>query len=371
MSSNGTTNKRKASAIAAEEEADYVPKSILLTGGAGFIGSNVMLHLVKKYADYKMVCFDKLDYCATVNNFSEIKDNKNFKFIKGDITVPDLVNHVFESEKIDTVMHFAAQTHVDNSFGNSFTFTHANVYGTHVLLEAAKKFKHQLRRFIHVSTDEVYGESDTSDDATAFDEHSALSPTNPYAATKAAAEFMVKAYRTSFQLPTIITRGNNVYGPRQYPEKLIPKFITLLSQGRQVPLHGNGANRRSFLHVTDVADAFDLVLHKGKLGEIYNIGTSYEISNLEVTQSLIKMMGMEAKEKELITFVEDRKFNDVRYHISVQKLLDLGWLPKVKFDDGVLDTIKWYKENPNHYSNVQGALVAHPRVGMLPGDGNE
>jgi UDP-glucose 4,6-dehydratase len=359
LSSNGK-GKGDADAVAVE----YVPKVIMLTGGAGFIGSNVMLHIVKKYPQYRMVCYDKLDYCATTNNFKEIADHPNFKFVKGDITTVDMVNHVIESEGVDTIMHFAAQTHVDNSFGNSFLFTHANVMGTHVLLEAAKKFQSQVRRFIHVSTDEVYGESPLDKDAVAFDEMSALSPTNPYAATKAAAEFMVKSYRKSFGLPTIITRGNNVYGPRQYPEKLIPKFITLLSQNKPVPVHGTGNNRRSFLHVDDVATAFDLVLHRGQLGNIYNIGTEYEISNLEVTKTLIDAMGMAKREKELITFVEDRKFNDVRYHISVDKLAQLGWSPQVEFLEGLKRTIAWYKANPNQYGDVSGALVAHPRVGL-------
>jgi UDP-glucose 4,6-dehydratase len=223
-----------------------------------------------------------------------------------------MVNYIFETEPIDTVMHFAAQTHVDNSFGNSLAFTHTNMYGTHVLLEAAKKYKDRIRRFIHVSTDEVYGQSTTANDDVAFDEESLLAPTNPYAATKAAAEFMVKAYR-----------------PRQYPEKLIPRCITLLAQNRPVDLHGDGTNRRSFLHVDDVAEAFDIVLHSGVVGNIYNIGTEHEIANIDVARIIMGVMGLSDRER----------------HIDVQKLTDLGWTTKVKFNDGIRSTVAWYLKN--------------------------
>jgi len=211
--------------------SDYSPQIVLVTGGAGFIGSNVLVHLVKKYPHAKFVCLDKLDYCSSLRNLKDVWSCSNFQFVKGDIASADLVNYVMHSYKVDTVLHFAAQTHVDNSFGNSFHFTQTNVLGTHVLLESAKIFKDQLKRFIHVSTDEVDGESSVQQDATPFDEKSALNPTNPYAATKAAAELLVKSYAQSFGLPIIITRGNNVYGPGQYPEKLIPKFINLLKLG--------------------------------------------------------------------------------------------------------------------------------------------
>jgi len=218
-------------------ESAYEPKNILITGGAGFIASHVILLLVKKYPNYKIVNLDILDYCSSLKNLAEIEQFRNYKFVKGSIGSTDLVNYILKKEKIDTIMHFAAQSHVDNSFGNSLVFTQTNVLGTHVLLEASKVAG--IKRFIHVSTDEVYGEIDRADgDAS---EEKVLEPTNPYAATKAAAEFIVKSYHRSFNLPIIITRGNNVYGPHQYPEKIIPKFILrfkkrialLYSRGRE------------------------------------------------------------------------------------------------------------------------------------------
>jgi dTDP-glucose 4,6-dehydratase len=225
----------------------YTPQNILITGGAGFIGSHVVLLLAKKYPQYNIINLDKLDYCSSLVNLSSVSSLPNYKFIKGDICSPDLINYIFKTHDIDTVLHFAAQTHVDNSFGNSFSFTRNNVMGTHVLLEAAKEhWKNKNKnndnsndnigtghRFIHVSTDEVYGEG-VRDDAKAMEEEHVLEPTNPYAATKAAAEFVVKSYHRSFQLPIIITRGNNVYGPHQFPEKLIPKFIHQLDRHKKV-----------------------------------------------------------------------------------------------------------------------------------------
>jgi UDP-glucose 4,6-dehydratase len=255
--------------------------------------------LVPKYPDVKFVCVDKVDYCASVKNMDTVMQLPNFKFVKADICSSDIINYLLVSEKIDTVMHFAAQSHVDNSFGNSFQFTMSNVYGTHVLLEASKSIGSQLRRFIHVSTDEVYGESTIEHGDEWFSETSALKPTNPYAATKAAAELMVSAYQTSFKMPCIITRGNNVFGSHQYPEKLIPKFINLLERNRPLCLHGDGSHRRSFIYVEDVARAFDTVLHKGIIGEIYNIGTEFEVSNLDVSRALLREYGLADKESEV------------------------------------------------------------------------
>ncbi|KAK3271374.1 rhm1-like protein [Cymbomonas tetramitiformis] len=240
--------------------ADYVPQNILLTGGAGFICSHVVLRLVRAYPQYKIVVLDKLDYCASLNNLASVKDCPNFKFIKGDICSSDLVNFILTAENIDTIMHFAAQTHVDNSFGNSFEFTKNNILGTHVLLESAK-IHGGIKRFIHVSTDEVYGETSVGS-ATGNFEHNSLEPTNPYSATKAGAEMLVKAYQTSYNLPCIVTRGNNVYGPHQFPEKLIPKFVLLAQRGKKLPIHGDGSNTRSYMFVEDVAEAFEAVLHK-------------------------------------------------------------------------------------------------------------
>lgn len=335
----------------------YTPNNILLTGGAGFIGSHVVILLCQKYPQYKVVVYDALDYCSCLENLDEVKDLPNFKFVKGDICSPDLVSYVLKEEKIDTIMHFAAQTHVDNSFGNSFAFTRANIYGTHVLLESAKTCE-TIRRFIHVSTDEVYGEGETFETDPMKECH-VLEPTNPYAATKAGAEFLVKSYHRSFKLPCVITRGNNVYGPHQFPEKLIPKFTNQLLRDMPVTLHGDGSNTRNFLYVKDVASAFDVILHKSKVGNIYNIGGENEQPNLQVAKDLIKILG---KDEKLITFVPDRKFNDLRYTINSSKLHALGWEEKMPWEQGLRETVEWYKQYTRRYGNIDNALVAHPRI---------
>ena len=264
--------------------------NILITGGAGFIGSHVTRHLVKSYPDYTFVVLDKLDYCASMHNLTEIMESRNFKFLMGDITNADFVKYIMDSEKINVVIHFAAQTHVDNSFGNSFAFTHNNVYGTHVLLESAKN-NPNLKRFIHVSTDEVYGETPMGAES-GYTEGQILNPTNPYSATKAAAEMLVTAYAHSYKLPVIITRGNNVYGPGQFPEKLIPKFCMRAMRGEKLPVHGEGKAVRSYLYIDDVVEAFDIILHMGRTGETYNIGTKKERSVMDVAEEICKVFGL-------------------------------------------------------------------------------
>ena len=287
-------------------------------------------------------------------------DKPNFKFIKGDIASPDLVSYVLREEEIDTILHFAAQTHVDNSFGNSFAFTQTNIYGTHVLLESAKACK-TLRRFVHVSTDEVYGEGEDFETDPMTENH-VLEPTNPYAATKAGAEFLVKSYWRSFKLPCLITRGNNVYGPHQFPEKLVPKFTNMLMRNIPLTIHGDGSNTRNFLYVTDVANAFDVILHKGTPGHVYNIGGKNEIPNLQVARDLLKIFGKQDQEDELITFVPDRKFNDLRYTINSAKLHELGWVEQMTWEEGLKTTVEWYKKYTSRYGNIDAALVAHPRM---------
>jgi len=341
-------------------EEDFTPKNILITGGAGFIGSHAAILLCEKYPQYKIVVYDVLDYCSCLENLDGIKDRPNFKFVKGDITSPDLVSYVLKEEEIDTVMHFAAQTHVDNSFGNSFAFTHSNIYGTHVLLESAKNCP-TIKRFIHVSTDEVYGEGEDFETDPMKEEH-VLEPTNPYAATKAGAEFLVKSYHRSFKLPCIITRGNNVYGPHQFPEKLIPKFTNQLLKDMPLTLHGDGTNTRNFLYVTDVAKAFETILHKGVVGHIYNIGGDNERANVDVAKDLIALLGKKDQEEKLITFVPDRKFNDLRYTINSKKLHELGWKEEMSYEEGLKITAEWYKKYTSRYGNIDNALVAHPRM---------
>ena len=338
---------------------DYQPKNILITGGAGFIASHVVIHFVKNYPQCRIVNVDKLDYCSSLKNLDEIKDAPNYKFYIADITDAHTMTHIFQMEHVDTVLHFAAQTHVDNSFGNSFQFTHNNIFGTHVLLEVAKKV--QIKRFIHVSTDEVYGQV-MGDAAT---ENSLLNPTNPYSATKAGAEFIARAFYQSFGIPLIFTRCNNVFGPHQFPEKLIPKFITLLDRGMNCPIHGSGEEKRSFIYVQDVVNAFDLILKKGKVGEIYNIGTTREISNNEVAHALLDVFKVPKEEQEKrIYHVENRCFNDQRYSLDVSKLESLGWKATTSFEEGLKKTVEWYLNHPHNWERTDEALVPHPRFGQ-------
>ncbi|KAJ6801699.1 trifunctional UDP-glucose 4,6-dehydratase/UDP-4-keto-6-deoxy-D-glucose 3,5-epimerase/UDP-4-keto-L-rhamnose-reductase RHM1-like [Iris pallida] len=341
----------------------YKPKNILITGAAGFIASHVANRLVHSYPEYKIVVLDKLDYCSNLKNLSPSRSSPNFKFVKGDIASADLVNYLLITESIDTIMHFAAQTHVDNSFGNSFEFTKNNIYGTHVLLEACK-VTGQIRRFIHVSTDEVYGETD-EDAVVGNHEASQLLPTNPYSATKAGAEMLVMAYGRSYGLPVITTRGNNVYGPNQFPEKLIPKFILLAMRGQPLPIHGDGSNVRSYLYCEDVAEAFEVVLHKGEIGHVYNVGTKKERRVIDVAKDICKLFSLDADS--VIKFVDNRPFNDQRYFLDDQKLKNIGWSEKTQWEEGLRKTLEWYTANPDWWGDVTGALLPHPRMQMMPG----
>lgn len=343
---------------------NYKPKNILITGAAGFIASHVCNRLIRNHPDYHIVVLDKLDYCSNLMNLLPSHSSKNFKFIKGDISSADLVNFILLSESIDTIMHFAAQTHVDNSFGNSFEFTQNNIYGTHVLLEACKNASPQIKRFIHVSTDEVYGETD--EDATIGNhEASQLLPTNPYSATKAAAEMLVMAYGRSYGLPIITTRGNNVYGTNQFPEKLIPKFMLLAMKGEVLPIHGDGSNVRSYLFCEDVAEAFEVVLHRGEVGHVYNIGTKKERRVIDVARDICKLFRLNPETH--IRFVENRPFNDQRYYLDDQKLKSLGWFERTSWEEGLRITMEWYVNNPNWWGDVSGALLPHPRMLTMPG----
>lgn len=309
-----------------------------------------------------MVVLDKLDYCATLNNLSPIKNSPNFRFVKGDIQSADLVVHVLVNENIDTVMHFAAQTHVDNSFGNSLAFTLNNTHGTHVLLEACRVYG-KIQRFINVSTDEVYGETSLGR-SQGLEENSPLEPTNPYSAAKAGAEMIARAYHTSYKLPVIVTRGNNVYGPHQFPEKLIPKFILRALRGQDLPIHGDGQSVRSYLYIDDVTEAFFVVLTRGHIGEIYNIGTQKERTVFEVARDICRVFNLNPDEK--IKKVRDRAFNDRRYYICDKKLAELGWKEKVSWEEGLRRTVDWYVTYgvPSYWDNgtIETALQAHPSL---------
>jgi dTDP-glucose 4,6-dehydratase len=253
----------------------------------------------------------------------------------------DLLAHILESYKIDTIIHFAAQSHVQNSFDDSIQYTHDNVLGTHTLLEASKKYG-KIQKFIHISTDEVYGESMIAENEEKKTENTILCPTNPYAATKAAAELIAQSYYFSFKMPIIITRGNNVYGPNQYPEKLIPLFIKQLNENKKVTIQGDGTNLRAFLHVLDVCSALECIIEKGIVGEIYNIGSDehHEYSVTEIAHKLIWRLKNTADYDRWITYIEDRPFNDKRYHISNDKLKQIGWSIKIDFDEGLDELLK-------------------------------
>jgi UDP-glucose 4,6-dehydratase len=344
-------------------EATYIPKNILITGAAGFIASHVANRLMRNYPHYKIVVLDKLDYCSNLKNLLPSKASQNFKFVKGDIGSADLVNYLLITEGIDTIMHFAAQTHVDNSFGNSFEFTKNNIYGTHVLLEACK-VTGTVCRFIHVSTDEVYGETE-ADAIVGNHEASQLLPTNPYSATKAGAEMLVMAYGRSYGLPVITTRGNNVYGPNQFPEKLIPKFILLAMQGKPLPIHGDGSNVRSYLYCEDVAEAFEVVLHKGSVGHVYNIGTKKEQTVLNVARDICNLFNLDCEKS--IRFVDNRPFNDQRYFLDDAKLKELGWQERTTWEEGLRKTLQWYTSHSDWWGDVSGALVPHPRMLSISG----
>jgi dTDP-glucose 4,6-dehydratase len=322
----------------------------------------MIIYLVKTYPQYFILNLDKLDYCASLKYLSPIENAPNYEFIKGDILDTSLVSYILKKFQVTSILHFAAQTHVDNSFGNSLQFTATNVLGVHTLLECSKSYGN-LERFVHVSTDEVYGQSAYTGQG-AVEGQTVLQPTNPYAASKAGAEHIVLSYFKSWKLPVIITRSNNIYGPHQYPEKVIPKWICRLSRGLKCPIHGDGSNQRAFMYVDDVINAYDLILHKGVIGEIYNFQSGLEISNLELSARVIQACGKGDDPTLWREFVSDRAFNDKRYNVDGSKLFELGWKEKVSFEDGLRKTVEWYSKND--ITHIWGdktayiALEAHP-----------
>lgn len=324
-----------------DNEIDKI-KCLFITGGAGFIGSNFINIFCKIHPNIKIINFDALYYCANINNIDKnIQDSQNYEFIEGNLRSFDLLKHIFKSNHITHVIHFAAQSHVQNSFTDSLQYTHDNIIGTHNLLEINRLYNPYLLKFIHVSTDEVYGESMLRVDENKKTEHSVLCPTNPYAATKAGAELIAQSYNHSFNMPIIITRGNNVYGVNQYPEKVIPKFIQQLKNNEKITIQGNGTCVRAFLHAYDTATAFETILRKGVIGEIYNIGCDegMEYSILDIAKILIKLIKNTEDYEKWITYIDDRPFNDKRYYISNKKLKNLGWKLTIKLEDGLIDLI--------------------------------
>lgn len=320
--------------------------NLLVTGGCGFIGSNFVNYYFNNNHDITIVNLDAMYYCASENNINEnVRNSDRYHLIKGNLCSYDLISNILDIYKIDTVIHFAAQSHVQNSFDNALQYTHDNVVGTHTLLEACRKYG-KLTKFIHISTDEVYGESMLTENEEKKHEGSVLCPTNPYAATKAAAELIAKSYYHSFKMPIIITRGNNVYGPNQYPEKLIPRFIQQLLGGNKVTIQGDGSNVRAFLHVNDVCSALKLILEHGIIGEIYNIGSDdhNEYTVKQISEILIEKICCTFDFDKWISYIEDRPFNDKRYYISNQKVKDLGWKIKTDFNEGIIDLIRQMKD---------------------------
>ncbi|XP_051569082.1 dTDP-D-glucose 4,6-dehydratase-like [Myxocyprinus asiaticus] len=321
-------------------------QTVLVTGGAGFIGSHLINALSVRYPHWRIINIDKLDYCSSLKNLKSVEDTSTYKFILGDVCNPFFINHLFSTENINIVFHCAAQTHVENSFLCPSHFMRVNADGTAVLVRAA--FEARVARFIYVSTDEVYGHSLDQP----FDEMSPKRPTNPYSTSKAAAENIVMSYWMKHKFPVIITRSSNVYGPRQYHEKVIPKFLSLIQQDQKCTIQGSGRQSRHFLYVDDVTNAFLTVMEQGILGEIYNIGTSFEIPIIQLAKELVKMKVKNVSHDEVddwIEFVEDRPVSELRYPMTSDKLHRLGWRPKVTWKEGIRRTIKWYEENPQHW----------------------
>lgn len=333
-------------------------KNILVTGGAGFIGSNFIKYMLNKYNDYRIINLDMLTYAGNLENLSDIYD-KNYEFIKADIRDVQAVDNVFRKCDIDIVINFAAESHVDRSIEDPQTFLTTNILGTQILLDAAKKywkirpddkydreFKKNVK-YIQVSTDEVYGALGTTG---MFTETTPLAPNSPYSASKASADMIVRAYHETFGMPINITRCSNNYGPYQFPEKLIPLMINNCKNNRQLPVYGDGMQIRDWLHVSDHCSAIDTVLHKGKIGEIYNIGGNNEKANIEIVKLIISTLG---KSDNLIKYVQDRPGHDRRYAIDNTKITtELGWKPSYTFEEGIKETIDWYLNNSEWFENV-------------------
>jgi len=316
-------------------------KNLLITGGAGFIGSNFIRHILGKYPDYHVTNLDKLTYCGNLENLRDVEKHRNYRFVKGDIADKDMVEKLVKG--CDSIINFAAESHVDRSIQDAAEFVRTNVFGTYTLLEAAKKFG--VAQYIQISTDEVYGSIARGHSK----EGDPLEPNSPYSATKAGADLLARSYFSTFKLPVIITRSSNNFGPNQYPEKVIPLFITNLMAGKKVPLYADGMNVRDWLFVADNCEAIDVVMHKGKAGEIYNIGVGSEITNMELTHTLLKILG---KDESSIEYVKDRPGHDRRYALDVSKLSALGWKPRHEFKAALEVTALWYKSNKSWWDRL-------------------
>ena len=321
---------------------------IVITGGAGFIGGNFVNYMVDKYPEDYFICIDFLTYAGNLETLESIINNENFKFIKADITNRTKIYDIFDKEKPDIVVNFAAESHVDRSIENPEIFLQTNIIGTSVLLDACLKYGNI--RFHQVSTDEVYGDLPLDRPDLFFTEETPLHTSSPYSASKASADLLVQAYQRTFSLPTTISRCSNNYGPYHFPEKLIPLMIVKALANEKMPVYGSGENVRDWLYVKDHCKAIDMIIRKGKIGEVYNVGGNNEKTNIEVVKLILDELG---KSKDLITYVEDRKGHDQRYAIDPSKIKrDLGWFPETKFEDGIKNTIKWYLENKGWWQRI-------------------
>jgi dTDP-glucose 4,6-dehydratase len=321
---------------------------ILVTGGAGFIGSNFVYYMLGKHPGYEIVCLDALTYAGNLSTLKEALENKNFKFVKGDITDRKLVFELFEEEKFDIVVNFAAESHVDRSIENPEVFLKTNILGTQVLMDASLKYS--VKRYHQVSTDEVYGDLPLDRPDLMFTEETHIHTSSPYSASKASADLLVQAYSRTFGLPATISRCSNNYGPFHFPEKLIPLMIINALAEKPLPVYGKGENVRDWLYVEDHCKAIDMIIHNGKVGEVYNVGGHNEKKNIDIVKIIIDRLG---KSEDLITYVTDRKGHDLRYAIDPAKISkELGWEPETKFEDGIEKTIKWYLENKEWWQEI-------------------
>lgn len=322
--------------------------NVLVTGGAGFIGSNFVFHMLEKHPPYRVVCLDALTYAGNLSTLQPVMDNDNFRFVKGDITDMELVDRLFEEENFDFVVNFAAESHVDRSIEDPGVFLKTNILGTQVLMDVSRKYK--VKRFHQVSTDEVYGDLPLDRPDLFFTEETPIQTSSPYSASKASADLLVQAYNKTFGLPVTISRCSNCYGSYQFPEKLIPLMISRAYNNQTLPVYGRGENVRDWLYVGDHCTAIDLILHKGKDGEVYNIGGNNERTNLEVVRTILKELN---KPESLITYVEDRAGHDLRYAIMPEKTRrELAWEPTTPFDQGIKETIQWYLDNKSWWENI-------------------
>jgi len=318
---------------------------LLITGGAGFMGSNFIHYILNKYSDYQVINLDKLTYAGNLENLKDIENNSNYKFVRGDITDKDLVNKIFKENQINAIINYAAETHVDRSILEPDAFIKTDVFGTHTLLEAIRQFG--VDKYIQISTDEVFGSIDRGE----FYENSAFEPNSPYAASKAGADHLCRAYYKTYGLPIIVTHSCNFFGPNQYPEKLIPLFITNLLENKKVPVYGKGEQIREWIYTQDHCSAIDLILQQGKNGEVYNIGTGQRKKNIEITELLLKLLD---KDESNIEYVKDRPGHDFRYALNFEKLKkELGWQPQYNFEEALEKTIDWYKNNSAWWQKIK------------------